>query len=243
MTLYWFGIAPTILIIAPIYNRGISYERGVFMDKNLLGMYDLKIERLKKALERNNMTCNVFNTEEELHDYFKTIFKDQKVVAVGGSMSFDEMHVLDLVGASDAKFLDRYAKGLTKEEINAIHHEASNADIYLTSTNAMTTDGCLYNIDGNGNRVAAMIYGPKDVYVVAGVNKIFESEEEAIDHIKNVSAPANAIRLHRQTGCAVAGKCVNCMSDQRICASYVKLAHQGNKDRIHVIIMRQELGY
>lgn len=107
----------------------------------------------------------------------------------------------------------------------------------------MTTDGCLYNIDGNGNRVAAMIYGPKDVYVVAGVNKIFESEEEAIDHIKNVSAPANAIRLNRQTGCAVTGKCVNCMADQRICASYVKLARQGNKDRIHVIIMRQELGY
>lgn len=213
------------------------------MDKNLLGMYDLKIERLKKALERNNMTCEVFNTEEELHDYFKTIFKDQKVVAVGGSMSLDEMHVLDLVRASDVKFLDRYAKGLTKEEIKAIHHKAFNADIYLTSTNAMTTDGCLYNIDGNGNRVAAMIYGPKDVYVVAGVNKIFESEEEAIDHIKNVSAPANAIRLHRQTGCAVAGKCVNCMSDQRICASYVKLARQGNKDRIHVIIMRQELGY
>lgn len=213
------------------------------MDKNLLGMYDLKIERLKKALERNNMTCEVFNTEEELHDYFKTIFKDQKVVAVGGSMSLDEMHVLDLIRASDVKFLDRYAKGLTKEEINAIHHETFNADIYLTSTNAMTTDGCLYNIDGNGNRVAAMIYGPKDVYVVAGVNKIFESEEEAIDHIKNVSAPANAIRLHRQTGCAVAGKCVNCMSDQRICASYVKLARQGNKDRIHVIIMRQELGY
>lgn len=213
------------------------------MDKNLLGMYDLKIERLKKALERNNMTCEVFNTEEELHDYFKTIFKDQKVVAVGGSMSLDEMHVLDLVRASDVKFLDRYAKGLNKEKINAIHHEAFNADIYLTSTNAMTTDGCLYNIDGNGNRVAAMIYGPKDVYVVVGVNKIFESEEEAIDHIKNVSAPANAIRLHRQTGCAVAGKCVNCMSDQRICASYVKLARQGNKDRIHVIIMRQELGY
>lgn len=213
------------------------------MDKNLLGMYDLKIERLKKALERNNMTCEVFNTEEELHDYFKTIFKDQKVVAVGGSMSLDEMHVLDLVRASDVKFLDRYAKGLAKEKINAIHHEAFNADIYLTSTNAMTTDGCLYNIDGNGNRVAAMIYGPKDVYVVVGVNKIFESEEEAIDHIKNVSAPANAIRLHRQTGCAVAGKCVNCMSDQRICASYVKLARQGNKDRIHVIIMRQELGY
>lgn len=136
------------------------------MDKNLLGMYDLKIERLKKALERNNMTCEVFNTEEELHDYFKTIFKGQKVVAVGGSMSLDEMHVLDLVRASDVKFLDRYAKGLTKEEINAIHHEAFNADIYLTSTNAMTTDGCLYNIDGNGNRVAAMIYGPKDVYVV-----------------------------------------------------------------------------
>ena len=101
----------------------------------------------------------------------------------------------------------------------------------------------LYNIDGNGNRVAAMVYGPKDVYVVTGVNKIFETEEEAIAHIKNVSAPANAIRLHRQTGCAVTGKCVNCMSDQRICSSYVKLAHQRNKDRIHVIIMRQELGY
>lgn len=213
------------------------------MDKNLLDMYDLKIKRLKKALERNNMTCDVFDTEEELHDYFKTILKNQKTVAVGGSMSLDEMHVLDLVRASDVKFLDRYAEGLTKEDINALHHEAFNADIYLTSTNAITTDGCLYNIDGNGNRVAAMIYGPKDVYVLTGINKIFESEQEAIDHIKNVSAPANAIRLNRQTGCTVAGKCVNCMSEQRICSAYVKLAHQSNKDRIHVIIMRQELGY
>lgn len=213
------------------------------MDKNMLGVYDLKLNRLKKSLERNNMTCDVFNTEEELHAYFKTILKDQKTVAVGGSATLNEMHMIELIHNSDVHFYDRYAPGLTKEEVNAVHHQGMNADIYLTSTNALTVDGCLYNIDGNGNRVAAMIYGPKDVYVIAGLNKIFETEEEAIGHIKNVSAPANALRLGLNTGCASVGKCVNCMSENRICSAYVKLAHQSNKNRIHIIIMKQELGY
>lgn len=213
------------------------------MDKNILKLYDLKLARLKKSLERNNMTCDIFETEEQLHQYFENILKDQKTVAVGGSATLNEMHMLEQIHESDVKFYDRYAEGLTREQVNEVHHLGFNADIYLTSTNALTTDGCLYNIDGNGNRVAAMIYGPKEVYVIAGLNKIFETEEEAIAHIKNVSAPANAIRLGLETGCSKVGKCVNCMLDQRICSAYVKLAHQSNKNRIHVIIMKQELGY
>ena len=101
-------------------------------------------------------------------------------------------------------------------------------------------DGCLYNIDGNGNRVAAMIYGPKEVIVIAGKNKIFETEAEAINHIKTVSAPANAIRLNKKTPCT---KCMNCLSSDRICSSYVKLGYQGNVDRIKIVIVNQDLGY
>ena len=101
----------------------------------------------------------------------------------------------------------------------------------------------LYNIDGTGNRVAAMIYGPKEVIVVAGKNKVFETEAEAINHIKTISAPANAVRLNKKTPCAKTGECKNCLSADRICSSYVKLGYQVNADRIKVIIVNEDLGY
>ena len=153
------------------------------------------------------------------------------------------MGVIDLIRELDVDFIDRYEEGISREEMENRFREAFFADVFMTSTNALTMDGCLYNVDGNGNRVAAMIYGPKEVIVIAGMNKIFESEEEAIAHIKNCSAPANAMRLNKKTPCTKTGKCMQCHSPERICSSYVKLGYQGKMNRIKVIIVKENLGY
>ena len=133
--------------------------------------------------------------------------------------------------------------GLSQEQVKERLREGLLADIFITGTNALTMDGCLYNIDGTGNRVAAMIFGPKDVYVIAGINKIFNTEAEAINHIKTVSAPANAVRLNKNTPCTKKGECMDCLSPDRICSSFVKLGYQGNVGRIKIVIVNQDLGY
>ena len=212
------------------------------MEENMRVLWDIKEEQLKKALELNNMSLTVVKDQEELKKHFQGILIDQKKVAVGGSVTLSQMGLIDLLRESDVDFIDRYEPGIDREEMQNRFRQAFFADIFLTSTNALTMDGCLYNIDGNGNRVAAMIYGPKEVYVVAGLNKIFNNEEEAIEHIRQYSAPANAIRLNKNTPCSKVGHCQDCLSPDRICSSYVKLGRQGQK-RIHIILVEENLGY
>ena len=117
------------------------------------------------------------------------------------------------------------------------------ADVYLTSTNALTLDGKLLNVDGNGNRVAAMIYGPKKVVVLTGINKLVKDEAAAIERIQMIAAPANCVRLNKDTPCTKVGNCVDCLNPKRICASHVKIDRSQTKDRIHVILMMKEAGY
>jgi len=213
------------------------------MEENLEKLLRIKQKEMIKAFERNNMTMMFVKDKKELMTYLKSILVNQKSVAVGGSMTLDQLGVIDLIRESDVNFIDRYEEGIDGEELKKRLRAGLSADIFLTSTNALTTDGCLYNIDGTGNRVAAMIYGPEEVIVIAGLNKICESETEAIERIKNIAAPANAIRLNRQTPCRYKGKCQDCLSEERICCSYVKLAYQRIPNRIKVIMIEDHLGY
>ena len=120
---------------------------------------------------------------------------------------------------------------------------AFNSDTFISSTNALTEDGELYNVDGNGNRVSAMIFGPRQVIVVAGINKIVKDMAEAVKRVETVAAPKNTVRLECDTPCARTGECAHCHSDSRICCSYVRLAQQRVPNRIKVIIVNHELGY
>lgn len=213
------------------------------MEKNLETLLRIKEKEMIKAFNRNNMSLMFVKDKDELYTYLKSVLTDSKTVAVGGSVTLNQLGVIDLIRESDVNFIDRYEPGITPEELKNRFRAGLSADVFLTSTNALTVDGCLYNIDGTGNRVAAMIYGPDEVIVVAGLNKIFESEESAIEHIRTVAAPANAIRLNRATPCAKLGKCQDCLSPDRICCSYVKLAYQRVTHRIKVIIIEDYLGY
>ncbi|MEG0277376.1 MAG: lactate utilization protein [Coprobacillus sp.] len=213
------------------------------MEENLKKILKIKENQMIKAFELNQMSLMFVKDQRELETFLKSVLKDNKKVAVGGSVTLDEMKVLDLIRNSDVDFIDRYEKEISREEMEDRFRQAFFADLFITSTNALTMDGHLYNIDGTGNRVAAMIYGPKEVIVIAGLNKICEDEKAAIDHIKKWSAPANAVRLNKNTPCAKTGQCQECHSADRICSSYVKLGYQKNASRMMVIIVKENLGY
>lgn len=213
------------------------------MEENLKTLLKIKETELIKSFEANNMTLMFVKNQTELETYLKSILKDGKKVAVGGSVTLNQMGVVDLLRTSDVHFIDRYEEGLSRDVIEDRFREAFYADLFITSTNALTMDGCLYNVDGTGNRVAAMIFGPKEVIVIAGLNKICQDEAGALSHIKNCSAPANAIRLNKKTPCVKTGRCMECHSPERICSSFVKLGYQGKVNRMKVIIVEDYLGY
>lgn len=213
------------------------------MDKNMKWVIDQKVQRTMENLEKNNMEAYYVENEKEVLEKIKELITEGETVSVGGSMTLFETGVLDLLRNDKYNFLDRYKPGLTKEDIKDIYRKSFCADAYFTSSNAITEDGELYNVDGNGNRVAAMIYGPDKVIVIAGINKIVKDVDEAIERNKRIAAPANTKRLARKTPCAKLGYCVDCSSPDRICNDYVLIRKQGQKGRIKVIIVGTELGY
>lgn len=213
------------------------------MDKNKYEIIRLRMERTAKALRRNNMICECAENAAEALDILQDMLDEGCTVAVGGSMSLFEAGVIDELRAGDYHFLDRYEKGLTREQIKQLHREVFSADAFITSANAITENGELYNVDGNGNRVAAMLYGPDSVIVLAGYNKIVKDLDQAVARVESVSAPANAVRLSTETPCRSAGMCMHCKGDDRICSDYVVMSHQRIKDRVKVILVAEELGY
>lgn len=204
---------------------------------------DLRVKRTIEALGKNNMEAFYVENIDELHKKIKELVPQNSVVSVGGSRTLFETEVMELLRDGSYKFLDRYASGLTPTDIKKLYRDSFSVDAYFTSTNALTENGELYNIDGTGNRVAAMIYGPEMVIVVCGINKIVKDLDEAIDRNKRVAAPINAKRLNRNTPCAITGVCSDCNSPDRICNDYVVIRRQGLKDRIKVIIIGEEYGY
>ena len=175
------------------------------MEKNLKWVKEQKILRTIESLNKNNMNGYLVNTKEELIEKIKDLVKENSTVSCGGSMSLIETGVIDHLRSGRYKFLDRYEEGLSREQITKLFKESFFADAYFASSNAVTEDGKLYNVDGNGNRVAAMLIGPEKVILVVGVNKIVRDKDEAIKRNKEISAPANAKRLDKITPCSKVG--------------------------------------
>ncbi len=202
-----------------------------------------RVEKVIKNLKKNNMNGYLVKDEKELIDKIEEIVADGATVSVGGSMTLFETGIIDYLRQGRYKFLDRYKDGLSREEVGKIYREAFFADAYFTSTNAITEEGQLYNVDGNGNRVAAMIFGPKKVIVITGTNKIVADMDEAIKRVREVAAPLNSKRLDRMTPCVKTEKCMSCSSKDRICNDYTVIGRQGDNQRLHVIFLDKKLGY
>ena len=213
------------------------------MDNNLKWVNEQKVLRTIESLNKNNMNGYLANTNEELIEKIKELVGEGATVSCGGSVSLFETGVMDHLRSGRYKFLDRYEEGLSKEEITNIFKESFFADAYFASSNAVTEDGKLYNVDGNGNRVAAMLFGPEKVILIVGVNKIVKNIDEAVMRNREISAPANAKRLNKLTPCTKVGYCVDCKGSDKICREFTVISSQGDKDRIHVIFMNKEIGY
>jgi hypothetical protein len=210
-----------------------------------------KIDAVIENLRNNNLNPQFVPTTADVIPLVASLLTENDVVAVGGSVTLEETGVIDHLRSGHYRFLDRYADGLTRDEKEDIFRRSFFADVYLTSANAITEHGELYNVDGTGNRVAAIAYGPKKVIVVAGVNKLVRDLDEAAKRVKTSAAPPNTRRLGFETFCNKVGHCVNvddgmtrgCATDCRICCSYLVTGYQRSKDRIHVILVGEECGY
>lgn len=202
-----------------------------------------QIQLVCDALRRNRMNVTFVQTKEEaLQSVIDQIF-DGAVVGVGGSVTLDELGLIAKLRTMPIQFLDRYAPDLTKDEIMDLHRALFTSDIFISGINAITMDGELYNMDATGNRVAAMMFGPKKVLLVAGINKIVSNLEEARTRLRTIAGPLNAIRLQRKTPCVHTNTCMDCASEERICNLESILKKQALADRIHIILVNQELGY
>lgn len=165
----------------------------------------------------------------------------RKLVTYGGSMSLGEAGIYDAVEAAGHDLLRR-EKYVTPEEKEECYAKQINADVFLMSTNAITLDGELVNIDGAGSRLAFLLFGPKEVIILTGMNKVVTNVEEGIHRVRNFASPPNTVRLGNDTPCSKTGQCGNCLSDTICCHTVVTRASR-IPGRIKVILVGEELGY
>ena len=213
------------------------------MDKNVAWYIEKQVERTIKNLNSRNMEGYYVNNREQLFQKIKEFIVEGSTIGVGDSMTLFETKIIDFLRDGSYNFLDKYEEKLTKDEKREIYIKNFSADTFISSTNAITENGELYNIDGNGSRVAPMLYGPKQVIIVAGINKIVKNLEEAEMRVRQYAAPIDAKRLNKDTPCAKLGYCIDCKSPNRICNDFVVIKGQFIKGRIKVIIVGEKLGF
>lgn len=204
---------------------------------------DKRAARTVAALKRNNMDAYYVHTSTEAKDLVESMLVPGSIVTIGGSVTLTETGIEGLLKSGKYEFLDRARPGITPEESHAVMRQAFNADTYVIGANAVTEEGELFYIDGNGNRVAAIAYGPKNVIVVVGYNKITENALEARNRTKRIAAPANANRIKAKTPCVETGYCMDCKTPDRICGSELLVSYQRINNRIKVIIVDEILGF
>ena len=163
-------------------------------------------------------------------------------VTWGGTMTMEECGVMDALKEGGYTLIDRFS-AKTPEEKKALYAKAVCADYFFMSTNAITLDGELINVDGAGNRAACLCFGPDHVIVLAGMNKVVASVEEGHDRARNTAAPMNTLRLNKKTPCSVTGRCSDCQSPDCICSQIVVTRRSHVPGRIQVILIGEELGY
>jgi len=261
---------PILVHIITDFSSKVNQKMYILVDKHITIVLKLKCckiyisrrntemnmnyENVLKNLENNNIQAFYAENCKAAVEIVKTLIKEGDTVTMGGSMSVSQSGVRDLIAGGKYNFLDRTREGITPEEIDELYRQTFFADAYFCSSNAVTENGELYNVDGNSNRVAAILYGPKSVIMIVGKNKIVKNIDEAINRVKTIAAPKNTQRLGKETYCRINGKCVSlnnddtymcdgCNGANRICRNYVICGPQRDKHRIKVILVNENLGY
>lgn len=195
-----------------------------------------------KNLEKRNMEGYYFETGTECTKAILETMPHGSIISWGGSETIKEIGLMDAIHNNPYELIDR-TTAKNPDEARQLYAKTVLSDYYLMSSNALTLDGELINIDGNGNRVACLIQGPTHVIIVVGMNKIVTDVESGVARVRNMASPANAIRLKKELPCAVSGHCHNCLSPNCFCNQIVITRRSGHTGRIKVYLVAEDLGY
>ena len=209
------------------------------MNENIIKRNELLAEKVLKGLASRNMTGYYAANAEEAVAKALELIPEGASVTMGGCMSAYEIGLVEQLKNGNYNFIDRDKM----EDKRAAMLAAYDADFFLSSANAMTEDGELVNIDGNSNRVSAICQGPKKVLFIIGMNKVCSDLDGAMKRARNVAAPINAQRFGLTTPCAKTGACADCKSPDTICCQFLMTRYSRHKDRIHVILVNDNLGF
>ena len=209
------------------------------MDANIVKRNEKLAQQVIKGLDSRNMTGYYAKDRDEALRTALGLIKKGSTVTMGGAMSAHEIGLVEALKKGDYNFVDRDQM----EDKKAAALAAYSADVFLTSTNAMTEDGMLVNIDGNANRVSAIAHGPEKVIVIAGMNKICDDLDGAMKRARSVAAPTNAQRFGIDTPCSKTGSCMDCKSPDTICCQFLITRYSRHQDRIQVSLVNDMLGF
>ncbi len=202
-----------------------------------------KLETVIKNLDKRNIKGYYAKDKEEALKILVEMIPEGSSVGKGGSETLNELGVIKILEEGNYNYLDPFADP-DPEYMKEVRRKIFYADVMLTSANAITLDGEIVNIDGTGNRMAPVLWGPDKVIFVIGANKVVANVHSAVDRIKCDACPPNCIRLGKKTPCAVTGVCGDCLSPgNTICSHTVITRFSGIPDRIHVIMVNDELGF
>lgn len=205
--------------------------------------YALSAKTVIKNLNKRNMNGYYCADRKEALSMILSMIPQNSSISWGGSATLSEIGLPDaLKTASSYELIDR-SLAITLEEKKKVYGQTATCDYFLMSSNAITMDGELINIDGTGNRVAALIYGPEHVFVIAGMNKIVSNVDQGLSRTRDIAAVANAIRLDRKTPCGTNGRCGDCLLPDCMCSHMVITRRCNIADRISIFLIGEELGY
>jgi len=205
--------------------------------------FEKRGQALVKSLKSRNFDAYYCATRDEALEQAITLIPTGSVVGWGGATSAQDIGLLDVLRTGDYREIDR-DKAANPEERNAAMRQCLLSDVFITGANAISMDGQMVNIDGNGNRVAAIVYGPKSVVVIAGMNKVVDTVEDAVVRARTVAAPMNKQRFPAPTPCMATGSCADCNSDGCICNQIlITRRNSGAPGRIKFILVGEELGF
>ncbi len=209
------------------------------MDKNIEKRNELLAQTVIKGLQSRNMEGFYAAGRKEALDLALSLIPEGSTVTMGGGMSVHEIGLPEALAAGTYHFIDRDKMEDKRQAMLA----AYDADVFLSSANAITRDGIMVNIDGNANRVSAIAQGPKKVLFIVGMNKVCGDLDGAMKRARNIAAPINAQRFHLNTPCAKTGACFDCKSPDTICCQFLITRYSLHKGRIQVILVNDDLGF
>lgn len=208
------------------------------MDVNMRNRNEVLAQTVIKGLESRNMSGYYAADKEAAVKQALELIPEGSSIAMGGCASAHEIGLIKVLEDGNYNYINR--EKLSPRESLLV---AYDADVFLSSANAITSDGVMVNIDGNSNRVSCIAQGPKKVVFIVGMNKVCSDLDAAMKRARNVAAPANAQRFEVKTPCKTTGKCFDCKSPDTICCQFLITRYSRHKDRIHVILVNDTLGF